>query len=107
MERQHTTEKLAPKNIEGVVAEGIRSTTTLPANSQGNDRPIVQTTETWRSDELKETVLMTTTDPRMGESVTKLINIRRAEPDLTLFQPPAGYAMVDEKDPFTITIKRQ
>jgi hypothetical protein len=98
---------LASKNIEGVVAEGTRGTTTWPVNSQGNDRPIVQTNETWRSAELKETVLTTTSDPRNGESVTKLIHISRAEPDLALFQPPAGYTIVDEKDPFTITIKRQ
>jgi hypothetical protein len=104
---QHTTEKLAAKNIEGVVAEGTRSITTWPATSQGNDRPIMQTRETWRSAELKEIVVTTSTDPRNGESVTKLIHISRAEPDLALFQPPVGYTIVDEKDPFTITIKRQ
>jgi hypothetical protein len=104
---QHATEKLASKNIEGVIAEGTRNTTTWPVNSQGNDRPIVQTNETWRSAELKETVLTTNTDPRNGESITKLINISRAEPDPSLFQPPAGYTIVDEKDSFKITIKRQ
>jgi len=104
---QHATEKLAPKSIEGVVAEGTRSTTTWPVNSQGNDRSIVQTNETWRSAELKETVLTTNTDPRNGETVTKLINISRAEPDPALFQPPASYTIVDEKDPFKITLKRQ
>jgi hypothetical protein len=103
---QHTTEKLAPKNIEGVVAEGTRSTTTWPANSQGNDRPLVQTNETWRSAELKETVLTTNTDPRNGESVTRLINISRGEPEASLFQPPPGYTIVDEKEPFTMTLKR-
>jgi hypothetical protein len=69
--------------------------------------PIVQTNETWRSGELKETVLSRNVDPRNGESVTKLININRAEPDPALFQPPAGYTIVDEKESFTITLKRQ
>ena len=107
MQPQHGTEKLAPKNIEGVVAEGTRSITTWPANSQGNDRPIVQTSETWRSAELKETVLTTNTDPRNGETITRLINISRAEPDASLFQPPAGYTIVDEKESFKMTLKRQ
>ncbi len=104
---QHTMEKLESKNIEGVIAEGTRNTTTWPVGSQGNDRPIVQTNETWRSAELKETVLSRNVDPRSGESVTKLINISRAEPDPALFQPPAGYTIVDEKDSFTITLKRE
>jgi hypothetical protein len=104
---QHTMEKLESKNIEGVIAEGTRGTTTWPVGSQGNDRPIVQTNETWRSGELKETVLSRNVDPRNGESVTKLININRAEPDPALFQPPAGYTIVDEKESFTITLKRQ
>jgi len=107
MQPQHATEKLASKNIEGVIAEGTRSTTTWPVNSQGNDRPIVQTNEFWRSAELKETVLSTNNDPRNGESVTKLINISRAEPDPSLFEPPSGYTVVDDKDSVTITFKRQ
>jgi hypothetical protein len=40
-------------------------------------------------------VLTRTSDPRRGESTTKLTNISRAEPDPSLFQPPAGYEIVD------------
>jgi hypothetical protein len=104
---QHTMERLGSKNIEGVVAEGTRNTTTWPVNSQGNDRPIVSTNENWRSAELKEFVLSTNNDPRNGENVTKLINISRAEPDPSLFEPPSGYTVVDDKDAVTLTFKRQ
>jgi hypothetical protein len=35
----------------------------------------------------------------------KLINLSTAERDPSLFQAPAGYTVVDEKDSFTMTIK--
>jgi len=44
-------------------------------------------------------VLSKTSDPRFGESTTKLINIEMAEPDPALFQVPAEYSIVDESRP--------
>jgi hypothetical protein len=100
-------EKLGTKNIEGVIAEGNRSTNTIPIGAQGNDRPMVTVGESWFSQELKMTVLSTFSDPRNGEGTTKLINISRAEPDASLFVPPAGYSVVEEKDSAVISVKRQ
>ena len=80
-------------------------TTTWPVESRGNDRPIVETGEIWFSRELSETILSTNSSPISGDSMNKLMNISRAEPDASLFQPPAGYTIVDEKDSFTMTIK--
>ncbi len=104
---QFSSEKLGEKNIEGLIVQGTRSTTTIPVGAQGNDRPLVSTSESWFSPELKTVVLSTSSDPRYGESTTRLINISRAEPDAALFLPPAGYQVVDEKDSFTVTLKRQ
>ncbi len=104
---QSSREQLGEKNIEGVIARGIRLTTTSPVGTMGNDRPLVTTHETWYSNELGTYVLTTRSDALMGESTTKLINISRAEPDAALFLPPAGYQVVDEKDSFTVTLKRQ
>ena len=69
---------------------------------KGNDRPLVSTSETWTSQDLHVPVLSKHNDPRSGESVTKLINISRAEPDPALFQAPSDYSVVDEQGPFTI-----
>jgi hypothetical protein len=88
-------ESLGEKNVEGVVAQGTRSTQTIPANALGNERPIVVTTENWFSPELKMTVLTKHSDPRFGETVHKLTNIRTGEPDATLFSVPAGYTVQD------------
>lgn len=100
-------ERLGSKNIEGLIADGTRSTTTWPVDSLSNDRQIVMTNEIWRSAELKEVVLSKRSSPFNGEDITKLINVNRTEPDASLFQPPMGYAIVDEKESFKITIKRQ
>jgi len=99
---QMSDEKLGTQTIEGVLAEGTRHTTTWPVNSQGNDRPISAVSELWTSPELKVTILSKSNDPRSGESVQKLINISRAEPSASLFQPPPDYTVVDEEADFTI-----
>jgi hypothetical protein len=101
-----STESLGAQSIEGVLAEGRRHTTTIPVNAQGNDRPIVSTIETWISPDLKVMILTKHTDPRNGETTTKLTNISRVEPDATLFQPPSSYKIVDEEGQFTIEMTR-
>jgi hypothetical protein len=92
---QFTTEKLGTQIIEGVVTEGERQTQTIPEGEQGNDRPILITTEVWTSPELKMVVLRKSSDPRSGETIMKLTNISRTEPDASLFQPPPDYTIVD------------
>ncbi len=44
-------------------------------------------------------ILQKTSDPRSGDSTTKLTNISQTEPDAALFQIPAGYSVVDEQQP--------
>jgi hypothetical protein len=92
-------EKLDPQTIDGVAVEGRRTTMTYPVGSVGNDREFVTTSEMWTSPELNVMVLSKNSDPRNGEHTQKLINISRDEPDASLFQPPAGYEVADEKGP--------
>jgi hypothetical protein len=102
-----TQEKLGEQTIEGVVADGTRSSTTWPIGSQSNDRPITETSETWVSRELQIQVLSKRNSPQFGEGITKLINISRAEPSAALFLPPPDYTVVDDKDSVTMNFKRQ
>jgi len=81
-------ESLGTQMIEGVSAEGARITKTIPAGAIGNEKAIVITSETWTSPELQVVVLSKRSDPRFGETVYKLTNITRAEPDASLFQLP-------------------
>jgi hypothetical protein len=88
-------EQLGSKIIEGVQAEGTRSTITIPAGQIGNDRPLEIVDETWRSPELQVIVQSSHSDPRTGTTLYTLKNINRSEPSPTLFQVPADYTVQD------------
>jgi hypothetical protein len=86
-----TVESLGTQTIEGVAAEGHRETRTIPAGAIGNEQPINITTETWQSKDLGVVIMRKRSDPRFGETVYKLTNIKTGEPDPSLFQIPAGF----------------
>ena len=88
-------EKLDSQVVEGVMAEGTRTTLTIPAGEFDNEQPMVISHEEWYAPELQMIVLMKHNDPRFGETTFKLTNILRGEPAADLFQPPAGYSVVD------------
>jgi hypothetical protein len=93
--RNLKTELLGRQTIEGVPADGRRTTITIPAGQVGNDQPIVTVVENWYSPDLQTTVLSKHSDPRIGETVTRLANIGRGEPAHTLFEAPADYTIGD------------
>jgi hypothetical protein len=93
------TENLGQKSIEGLLAEGMRTTVVYPINAFGNDREITAVTETWHSAELGLAVLTTTSDPRQGVSTMRITNVSRAEPDPALFQVPANYTVEEQPAP--------
>ena len=86
-------ESLGQQIIEGVTAEGTRTTATIETGEIGNDRPIQIVTERWYSRELETAVKMTHSDPRTGQETLQLTNISRVEPTPDLFQVPPGYQM--------------
>lgn len=100
-----TTESLGSQTIEGVVANGVRTTRTIPAGQMGNERAITIVTEVWTSPDLKTIVSSKRNDPRMGEQTFQLTNIVRAEPDPSLFTVPADFKIIDG-GPKTIMYRR-
>jgi hypothetical protein len=87
------TESLGTQVIEGVQAEGTRTVVTIPTGSIGNDSPIEIISERWYSPELGMVVRSKHSDPRSGDNIYQLTNIRREEPSPTLFQVPAEYTI--------------
>lgn len=90
------TEELGVQTIEGVQADGTRTTTTIPAGAIGNERPIDIVYERWYSKDLQLIVSSKHSDPRFGDQIYRLTNITRAEPDNSLFAIPADYKMTFE-----------
>jgi len=87
------TEDLGTQMINGLAATGTRTTRTIPAGAIGNQQAIQVVREAWVSIELKVPVMIKSSDPRFGSRVMQLTNIVRAEPDASLFQVPANYAV--------------
>ena len=91
---QEAEERLAPRTIEGVRVDGVRRTSTIAAGAIGNERAIVVSTEEWTSPDLKALVLSEHSDPRTGTTTYKLVNIKRGDPQASLFQVPPDYTVV-------------
>jgi len=91
-------EPLGTQTIEGVEAQGSRSTITIPAGKIGNERAIEIVHETWYSPQLQTVVMSRVFDPRSGEVVYRLTNINRAEPDSSLFEVPSDYKIQQDSD---------
>ena len=87
------TESLGKQNIEGVEAEGTRTTVIIPAGEIGNERAIEIVSERWFSPELQVIVMTKHVDPRFGENSYRLTNINRSEPAQSLFEVPGDYTI--------------
>lgn len=88
-------ENLGTKTLEGLLVTGCRITRTQPMGS-GARQPISSVAEIWASSELQIDLLETVRYSDGSGILTRLTNIRRADPDPALFEPPAGYAKPGE-----------
>jgi len=95
---QVKTESLGTKTIEGVEAQGTRSTITIPAGQIGNDQPVEIISERWYSPDLQVVVFSKHSDPRLGEHTYRLTNLSRNEPAKTLFDVPGDYTITERTD---------
>jgi hypothetical protein len=87
-----SVEDLGYREIEGISARGVRLAN-LGTESDGdwNGKP-VRISETWASDDLAATILEVHSNPRKQmEDIVTLTNIKRQEPDHSLFEIPPGY----------------
>ena len=97
-------EALGKEVTDGVEVAVRRTTMTTPTGLDGNDQPLVRVCENHYSEDLRLTMLSECSDPRAGDSVTRLENLERTDPDPLLFQVPADYTVVEEKDQFRIDL---
>ena len=91
------TEDAGTQTLEGVVAQGTRTTRTIEAGAIGNDRPISIVSERWFSPQLQTVMMTRQNDPRSGDTIFRLSNLTLGEPDAALFQVPAGYQVTERK----------
>ncbi len=95
-------EDLGEQTIEGILAKGARTTTTIPAGTLDNEQPIRIVSEEWFSQELQVLVMTKHSDPRVGDTTYRLVHVSRTEPAKSLFELPAGYT-IKAPEPLTHT----
>jgi hypothetical protein len=88
-----TTRDLGSRDFEGVRAEGKTTSYTIPAGEIGNRNPITVSTESWFAPDLQVTVYSRQSDPRYGDTIYRLTNIKRSEPAIALFGVPNDYTL--------------
>ncbi|HVZ46984.1 MAG TPA: hypothetical protein VHA82_24465 [Ramlibacter sp.] len=86
---------LPAETIEGLRAEGKRTTWTVEAGRFGNEKPLVTVREVWTSPELLVTLRSRESDPLAGEDSYRVQNLVRGEPDTALLRVPADYARIE------------
>jgi hypothetical protein len=91
------TETLPAQTMEGLRVEGTRNSSSIPAGTIGNDRPIETYSERWYSPELQVVVMTKRHDPRSGDVTYQLQRVQRAEPAPYLFQIPGDYKVETQK----------
>ena len=91
-----TEEQLGTRQIDGVKATGRRTTTIIPTDRIGNDKPIYITNEQWESPELRLLIYSRFSDPRTGVVEYRMTNINRSEPRADLFTVPSDYTVVND-----------
>lgn len=90
------TEKLGEKEIDGVLASGVRTTIVLPPDSSGR-APATRIHEVWTSPEMRLVLRVIDGDPAGEEVISGLEHISLVA-DASLFQPPEGYQMQHTSD---------
>ena len=83
--------------VLGQEVTGMRVTTVIDAGAFGNARPVTVEREFWYSPALGLNLRSTRDDPRSGKQTFTVKQLSLDEPDASLFLPPAGYTLADDK----------
>jgi len=89
------SESLGTRTIQGIDAQGTRITMTWSARSSRIRRDVVSVDERWISRELGMALVLKRSVGGSASAVVQLENIRREEPDASLFVVPPDYRITD------------
>jgi hypothetical protein len=88
------------RNIKGVYAKGMRTTTTYPAGFDGNTSQYSTLVENWSSSDLYGFMVEERREggPE-GNATTTMTSFNEGEQDAALFTAPEGYIVWDPQVP--------
>jgi hypothetical protein len=88
-----TVEDLGTQVVNGVQAQGARTTGIIPVGAIGNNRELNTVSERWESKDLGLLVKTVNSDPRFGTTTYDLTKIVLSAPDPSLFRVPPDYTV--------------
>jgi hypothetical protein len=94
IQKPSSPQDLGERMIQGFLAKGTRSITTMPAGFAGNTQPTQMVTESWCARELGAVIESSHSAPGLGQVATRLLGIQQTHPPSNLFQIPEGYRVV-------------
>jgi hypothetical protein len=93
-------ENLGTQTIAGLETIGTRETNLIETATIGNEAPILEKREFWYSPRLGVNLITRRQDPRFATQQNfEVTNIALGEPDAKLFDPPAGFKILDLRNP--------
>jgi hypothetical protein len=95
---QSVRRDLGTREIDGVKANGRLRSYEIPAGAVGNRNAILVTDEIWYAPDLRITLSSKHSDPRLGDSVFRIENLKTQEPDAALFAVPSDYKVTNPKE---------
>ena len=101
------TKSLGTKEIEGVKAEGKLTSFEIPAGEIGNAQAIVVSDEVWTSPELQVVLYSKHSDPRSGDRIYRLTNLKRDEVAASQFSVPSDYKVRDLSKEMKVIVKEK
>lgn len=96
------SENLGIDFVDHMEVQHARQTQTFPEMLIGNDKPIIVVLEYWFSPELQVFLRANRDDPRSGSQMLAVKDLRREEPDDSLFQIPPDYKLVEGDQPVRV-----
>lgn len=94
-DKSATKTDLGEKTIAGVKAHGARIEKIIPVGAKGNDKPMVQTSDSWYSTDLAALMYSHTFTSELGDIVMQVENLKFGDVPASTFALPEGYAIRD------------
>jgi hypothetical protein len=92
-------EEIGTQPLSGLTLTGIRKIHTIPAAISGTGKDVVIVDEYWYSPDLSVYMIIKHNDPRTGEQIVAVTDVKRQEPEASVFAVPPTYKIVDENPP--------
>lgn len=88
---------LGKQMISGVETVGVKDSTYFHPGVFGNDRQMTVEREVWYSPHLDLNLLSIRSDPRTGKQTFTATDVIMGDPDVALFELPAGFSVADHR----------